>query len=147
MKGFGILYKKMKQYFQKIFFKNFRPNIRNITYFHKNACSSIINSRIIIRIPDERALHPLQENESDIFKKEFFKNFRSNFRKMRYLNKNSCFFVIINGRIVFRISDERAWHSLQETEAIFFKKYRCFSIFDEIFEKLRSCLLFLCYWK
>ena len=43
---------------------------------------SIINGRKIIRISDERAYNPLQENEA-IFKKcIFFKNFRPNFRKM-----------------------------------------------------------------
>ena len=35
MKGFDILYKKMKRYFQKIFFKNFRPNFRKNPYVHK----------------------------------------------------------------------------------------------------------------
>ena len=30
MKGFGILYKKMRRYFQKIFFKNCRANFRKI---------------------------------------------------------------------------------------------------------------------
>ena len=93
MKGFGIPYKKMKQYFKKIFLQNFRANFRKITYLHKSVCSSLI----------------------------------------------------INSRIVIRISDERAWHSLQENEAIFSKKYLYISIFDGIFEILRSCLLFLCY--
>ena len=41
--------------FSKNYFpKNFRPNFRKIAYLHKNACFSIINSRIIIRISYER---------------------------------------------------------------------------------------------
>ena len=64
---------------------------------------------------------------SDIFKILFFKNFRSNFRKIRYLHKNSCFSLIINSRIVVRISDERAWHPLQENEAIFSNIYIYFN--------------------
>ena len=47
----------------------------------KNA-DSIINSRIIIRISDERGWHPLQENEAIFSKKIFFKNFRLKFRKI-----------------------------------------------------------------
>ena len=47
-------------------------------YFHKNASSIIVNSRIIIHILDKRVWNPLQE--SDIFKK-CFRNFRPNFLK------------------------------------------------------------------
>ena len=35
VKGFGILYKKMRRYFQKIFFKNFRANFRKKLHLHK----------------------------------------------------------------------------------------------------------------
>ena len=60
---------------EAIFSKNFRAKIRKITYLHKNAYSShIINSRIVIRISDERAWHPLQENEA-IFSKKYFSRF------------------------------------------------------------------------
>ena len=73
----------------------------------------IIDSRKIIRLSGERAYHPLQENE-EIFSKNFFKNFRASFRKITYLHKNACSSLIINSRIVICISDERAWHPLQE---------------------------------
>ena len=51
---------------------------------------------------------------------------------------------IIDSRKIFHISDERVWHPLQEKEAIFSKNYFP-TILDQIFEKLRSCLLLLCY--
>ena len=82
----------------------------------------IINSRIIIRMRDERVWLPLKENVAIFSKKIIFKIFRLNFRKIRYLHKNFCFSLIINSRIVIRISDERAWHPLQENEMIFSKK-------------------------
>ena len=63
MKGLNILYKKMKRYFQKNIFQNFRSNFRKIKCLHKNSFSLIINSRIILHILDERAWHPLQEKE------------------------------------------------------------------------------------
>ena len=62
----------------------------------------------------------------------------STFRKIRYLHKNACSSFIINSKIIIRISDERAWNSLQENKAIFSKNY--FSkILKRIFEKLRIC--------
>ena len=42
---------------------------------------------------------------------------------------------IIDSRKIIRISGERAYHSLQENEAIFSKNY-CSKILDRIFEKL-----------
>ena len=39
-------------------------------------------------------------------------------------NKNDYSFFIMNSRIVMRISGEKAWHPLQENEAIV-KKYIC----------------------
>ena len=54
------------------FSKNFRSNFQKIRYLHKNArFFFIINSRIIIRISDERVWHPLQEKEA-IFSKNYF---------------------------------------------------------------------------
>ena len=41
---------------------------------------------------------------------------------MTHLHKNSYFSFIVNSRIIVRASDERAWHSLQENDAIL-KKY------------------------
>ena len=94
MKGQGILYKKMKRYFQKLFFKNFRPNFRKITYLHKNACFSfIINSRIIIRISNERAWHPLHENEAIFSKKYIFSIFDGTFEKLRSWLLLLCYFA------------------------------------------------------
>ena len=46
---------------------------------------------------------------------------------------------IINSRIIFRISDERVWHPLQENVAIF-SKYYFSKILDRIFEKLGICI-------
>ena len=123
--------RKWGDIFKKIFSKNFRANFPNITYLHKHACSSfIIKSRIIIRISDERVWHPLQENEA-ILKKYIFKNFRSNFRKFTYLHKSFCSSFIINSRIIIRISDERAWHPLQENETIFTKNIYIFQFYTE----------------
>ena len=70
MKGLGILYKKMKRYFQK-FYTEFS---KNFIFAQEKACSFfIINSRIIIRISDERVWHPLQEKEA-ILSKNYFSN-------------------------------------------------------------------------
>ena len=53
-------------------------------------------------------------------------------------NKNAYSSLIINSRILIRISGERAWHSLRENEAIILKND--FSkILDRVFEKLRTC--------
>ena len=71
---------------------------------------------------------------SDVKLKIFLKNFRSKFRKIRYLHKSSSFSLIINSRIVIRITDERDWDFLQETETIF-KKIHVSKILDQIFEK------------
>ena len=107
---------------------------------HKNSCFSlIINSRIVIRISDERAWHPLQENEMIFSKKYFSKILDRIFEKIRICTKNACSFFIINSRIIIRISDERVWHPLQEKEAIFSKNYFP-KILDQIFEKLRICI-------
>ena len=54
---------------------------------NKKAYSSIIDSRKIIRISDERVWHPLQENEAIFSKKIIFKKFRANFRKILHLLK------------------------------------------------------------
>ena len=79
MKGFGILYKKMKRYFQKMIFQSLRSNFRKITYLHENAYSSlIISSRIIIHMSEERACHPLQEKEA-IFSKIYIFQFSTEF--------------------------------------------------------------------
>ena len=51
-------------------------------------------------------------------------------------NQNAYSSFIIDSRIIIRISDERAWHSLQENEAIFSK----------IVFQLRICLLLLVEW-
>ena len=107
----------------------------------KKSDSSIIDSRKIIRISGERVWHPLRENEAKFSKKYFSKIL--NFWKIMYLHKNACSSLIINSWIVIRVSYERAWHLLQENEAIFLKIY--ISIFDGIFEELRCCLLLLCY--
>ena len=40
MKGLNILYKKMKRYCQKIFFKKFRSNIQKMRYLHKKMPAS-----------------------------------------------------------------------------------------------------------
>ena len=103
MKGFGILYNKMKRSFQKLFEKNFRPNFQKITYLHKNACSSIINSRIIIRISDERAWHPLQGNEA-IFSKNKIFNCRRNFRKITFLLTTSVL-LAVEGYFAYQVKE------------------------------------------
>ena len=56
------------------------------------------------------------------FQKIFLKDLRPNFRKKIVIAKNAYYSLIINSRIIGRISDERVCHSLQETEAIFSKK-------------------------
>ena len=64
------------------------------------------------------------------------------------LTKKAYSSFIINRRIIICISDERGWHSLQENEAIFKKKYFSKNL-DPIFEKIRistkKCLLLLHY--
>ena len=65
--------------------KSVGPSIRPFIYnTNKNAHSSVINSETIIRISDERALHPLQENEV-IFSQKKSKHFRPNFRNIALL--------------------------------------------------------------
>ena len=64
----------------------------------------------MIRISDERVWLPLQENVAIFSKKKkiiICKDFRLNFRKIMYLHKNACSFII-NSRITIRMSDERA---------------------------------------
>ena len=131
------------------FQKSVGPSICPFVTLTKQAYSSfIIDGRKIIHISGERAYNPLQENEVIFSKKINFKNFRSNFRKIRYLHKNSCFSLIINSRIVIRISDEQAWHPLQENEAIFSKKKIIYIFqFSTEFSKNDSCLLLLCCWR
>ena len=91
---------------------------------NKRAYSSfIINSRIIIRLSDERVWHPLQENEAIFSKNYFSKILERIFEKNTYLHKNACSSFIIKSRTIIRISDERVWLSLQENEAIFSKYY------------------------
>ena len=85
MKGLRILYKKMKQQFQKIIFQNIQTEFLKNYLLAKNAYSSIINSRIIIRMLDERVLHPQEENEV-IFKKSPI--FQTAFQKIAYLIKD-----------------------------------------------------------
>ena len=95
MKGLGILYKKVRRYFQKTFFNNFRPNFWKITYLHKNACSShIINSRIVIRISDERDWHPLQENEAIFSKNIYIFQFSTEFSKKAFLLTTSVLLAV-----------------------------------------------------
>ena len=50
-----------------------------VTLTKKAYSSFIIDSRKIIRISDERAYHPLQENEAIFSKNYFSKKFRLNF--------------------------------------------------------------------
>ena len=61
MKGFGILYKKINQYFQNYFSKILDRIIENIRICTKMPAPLIINSRIVIRISDKRAWHPLKK--------------------------------------------------------------------------------------
>ena len=56
-------------------------------------------------------------------------------------NKNLYSSFVINSRIIIHMSNERAWHPLQENEAIFSKKIDTFLY--GVFEELRSCLLIL----
>ena len=133
MKGFGIFYKKMRLYCKKIFFKNFRANFRKITYLHKNACSSfIINSRIVIRISDERAWHPLQKNEVIFSKNIYIFQFSMEFLKNYIL---AFYFGVISSRRIFCISVERDWCPLQENW-ILFPKNRMSKNLDGIFKEM-----------
>ena len=91
--------------FSKNIFKHFRPNFQKITYLHKNACFSfIINSRIIIRISDERVWHSLQENEAIFSKNIYIFQFSTEFSKNYVL---AYYFCVISGRKIFYISGER----------------------------------------
>ena len=73
------------------------------------------------------------------FQKKYFSKILDRiFEKLR-ISINACSSIIINSKIIIRISDERVWHCLQENEAIFSKNY--FSkIFDQIFETLGICI-------
>ena len=81
------------------------------------------DSRKIIRVSGERAYHPLQENEA-ILKKKIFKILDQIFENFCTCIKCLLFFHYKqwNNNIV-RISDERAWHPLQENDAVFSKTY------------------------
>ena len=57
-----------------------------VTRTKKAYSSFIIDSRKTIRASGERPYHPLQEN-GEIFKKIFFKNFRPIIRKILHLHK------------------------------------------------------------
>ena len=73
------------------FQKSVGPSVCPFVTLTKKAYSSfIIDNRKIIRISGERVWHPLQENEAIFSKKIFFKSFRPNFQKNRYLHKKSC---------------------------------------------------------
>ena len=56
-------------------------SVRPFVTLTKKACSSIINSRIIIRISDERTWHLLQENEAIVSKNFIFQKFQLKFSK------------------------------------------------------------------
>ena len=67
-------------------------------------------------------------------------------RKFRFVrlsvsnaNKKAYSSLIINSRILIRISNIKVWHLLQENKAIF-KKYIFFNNFRPNFRKLRICL-------
>ena len=47
---------------------------------------------------------------------------------------------IIDSRKIIRISGEKAWHPLEENEAVFSKNTYFFNILDRIFEKLGICI-------
>ena len=95
MKGFGIPYKKMKRYFQKNIFQKFRIFKKLGSYLYKISCSSlIINRRIVIRVPDERAWHPLQENDAIFSTNIYFFNFWQNFRKISFLLATSVLLAV-----------------------------------------------------
>ena len=75
---------------------------------------------MIIRISGETASST--RKWSDISKKYFLKIVDQIFEKL-CIYINACSVFIINSRIIICISAERAWHSLEENEAIFSKKY------------------------
>ena len=68
----------MSRRFQKVR-PSVRPSVRSFVYDGNKNEYSIINSRIMIRISDKRALRPLQENES-MFSK-MFQTFMTNIPK------------------------------------------------------------------
>ena len=141
MKGFDILYKKIKRYLKKIFFKNFRSNFWKIRYLHTNSCSSlIINSRIVICISDERAWHPLQENEA-IFSKNIFFNCRRNFRKITFLLTTSVL-LAVKGYFAYQV---KGIDVLYKKIKCYFRKKRISKNLDGNFEKNTFCLLILRY--
>ena len=46
--------------------------------------------------------------------------------------------LLLNSRIIIRISGDRVWYPLQENSDIFKKLFS--QLFDRIFEKLRICI-------
>ena len=106
-------------------------NFRKITYLHKDACFSfIINSRIIIRISDERAWHPLQENEA-IFSKNIFFNCRRNFRKITLLLSTSVL-LAVEGYFAYQV---KGIDVLYKKIKCYFRKKKISKNLDGIFEK------------
>ena len=78
MKGFGIFYKKVKQYFQKIVYQKFEPQfLKNFVlayYFY------VIGGGMIFCISGKKKL--ISYTRNGLFpKKIIYENFRPNFRK------------------------------------------------------------------
>ena len=71
----------MERYCQKKIFFKILDRIFEKLSFHKTAWSFIINSRIVIRISNERTLHPIQENEAVFPKNIYIFQFSAEFSK------------------------------------------------------------------
>ena len=86
------------------FQKSVGPFVCPFVTLTKKAYSSIIDSRKIIRISEERVWHPLQENEAIFSKNIYTFQFLTEFSKNYVL---AYYFCVISGRRIFCISGER----------------------------------------
>ena len=71
-----------------------RPSVSSFVTLPTNAYSSFVNSRILIRMSEERAGHLLQENEAMFSKIIFFKKFVRNFPKITFLHTTSALLAV-----------------------------------------------------
>ena len=96
----------MKKRLEKSVVPSIHPSVcPSVCNANKNAYSSIINSRTIIRISDEWACHLIQENETMFFTNMFFKNFRPDFSTITFLLTLP---LVIPLRMIISISGEKA---------------------------------------
>ena len=100
---------------------------------------NIVLLPVCVYSSNHRVLYTLGISMTRRYKKSVGPSVRPSVCPFVTLTKNAYPSFIIDSRKIIRISGERAYHPLQEDDAIFSKKY--FSkILDRIFKKLGICI-------